>query len=172
MGGAFGRLAPRDRQSVLHHLAGADSHEERAHFHDGDTQFILTGANLFHVEAALDTIRLGGATDLKRAALRMPNIVSADLHDFDAVLPKDSPISVQGGEVKASLNLDMDMDYWARGAAAARILRSNVLAAGVTIGANTWLDAKLATNPKEKVTNVSDLLLRVRAGTCTWRTRR
>jgi hypothetical protein len=117
-----------------------------------------------HVEAALDTIRLGGATDLKRAALRMPNIVSADLHDFDAVLPKDSPISVQGGEVKAAVSLDMDKDYWARGAVAARILRSKVLAAGVTIGANAWLDAKLAMNPKQKVTNVSDLLLRVRAG--------
>ncbi len=61
-----------------------------------------------HVEAALDTIRLGRGTDLKRAALRMPNIVTADLHDFDAVLPKDSPISVQGGELKASLSLDMD----------------------------------------------------------------
>jgi hypothetical protein len=117
-----------------------------------------------HVEAALDTIRLGGATDLKRAALRMPNIVSADLHDFDAVLPEPSPVSVQGGEAKASLNLDMVKDYWARGAVAARILRSKVLTKGITIGANTWLNANLALNPKQKTANVSDLLFRVRAG--------
>lgn len=118
----------------------------------------------YHVEAALDTIRLSAATDLKRAELRMPNIVSGDLKDFDVVLPKNSPVSVQGGEVKASLNLDMDKDYWARGAVAARILQSKVLAAGLTIGASTWLDANVAINPKQKIINVSDSLLRLRAG--------
>ncbi len=34
----------------------------------------------------------------------------------------------------------------------------------MTVGANTWLDAKVALNPKQKVTNISDLLLRIRAG--------
>jgi hypothetical protein len=117
-----------------------------------------------HVEAALDTIRLGSASDLKRAALRMPSIVSKDLDDLDVVLPKDSPISIQGGEAKASLSLDMDKDYWARGPFEARILRSKVAASGVKIGANAWLDAKLALNPKEKVSNISELLLRIRNG--------
>jgi hypothetical protein len=117
-----------------------------------------------HVEAALDTIRLGSATDLKRAALRMPNIASNDLGDLDVVLPKDSPLSIQGGEAKASLSLDMDETYWARGPLEARILRSKLAAAGVDLGANTWLDAKLALNPKQKVTNVSDLLVRIRNG--------
>jgi hypothetical protein len=117
-----------------------------------------------HVEAALDTIRLGGATDLKRAALRMPNVVSKDLGDLDAVFPKGSAISVQGGEAKASVSLDMDHAYWARGPLQARILRSRLAAAGVELGANTWLDAKLELNPKQKVTNVSDLLVRIRNG--------
>lgn len=117
-----------------------------------------------HLEAALDTIRLGSGSDLKRATLRMPSILSADLDDLDVVLPKDSPISIQGGEAKASLSLDMDKDYWARGPLAARILRSRVDAAGVRLGANTWLDAQLALNPKQKVTNVTDLLLRIRNG--------
>lgn len=117
-----------------------------------------------HVEAALDTIRLGGATDLKRGALRMPQIISDDLDDLDVVLPKDSPISIQGGEAKASLSLDMDHEYWARGPLSLRILRSKLKAAGVNLGANTWLDAKLEMNPEQKVTKVSDLLMRVRNG--------
>lgn len=116
------------------------------------------------VEAALDTIRLGGATDLKRAALRMPNIVSADLDDLGVLLPTASPLSVQGGEAKASVSLDMDKDYWARGPLMLRVLRSKVEASGVKAGANTWLDAKLALNPKQRIAQVTDLLLRLRAG--------
>ena len=115
-----------------------------------------------HVEAALDTIRLGGATDLKRAALRMPKIMSSDLDDLDAVLPAGSTLSFKGGEANASLKLDMDKDYWARGPLEAKILRSDVSAAAIRIGANTWLDAKLELNPKRKISTVHDLLLRVR----------
>lgn len=117
-----------------------------------------------HVEAALDTIRLGSATDLKRAALRMPNVSSADLGDLDVVLPKDSAISIKGGEARASLSLDMDKDYWARGPLEAQLLRSKLVAAGVALGANTWLDAKLALNPKEKLSTATDVLLRLRSG--------
>jgi hypothetical protein len=116
------------------------------------------------VEAALDTIRLGRATDLKRAALRLPDITTSDLADFDVLLPKDSPISVRGGEAKASLRLDMDKDYWARGPLKAELLRSKVEGAGVIVGANTWLDADLALNPKRKIANISELMLRVRNG--------
>jgi hypothetical protein len=115
-----------------------------------------------HVEAALDTIRLGGATDLKRAALRLPSIVSSDLDDLDAVLPEGSALSVKGGEAKASLKLDMDKDYWARGPLEAQILRSDLRAAGVRIGANTWLDGKLELNPKRKISTIHDLTLRIR----------
>jgi hypothetical protein len=117
-----------------------------------------------HVEAALDTIRLGSATELKRAALRMPHIVSSDLDDLDVILPKDSPISMQGGEAKASLSLDMDKDYWARGPLEAQILRSKLVGSGITVGANTWLDAQLAVNPKRKIARISELLLRIRNG--------
>ena len=117
-----------------------------------------------HVEAALDTIRLGGATDLKRAALRMPKIISTDLDDLDVVLSDPSPVSFKGGEAKASLSLDMDGDYWATGPLKAEILRVQAKGAGVAVGANTWLDAKIRTNPKQKVSTIEDLSLRVRAG--------
>lgn len=116
------------------------------------------------VEAALDTIRLGRATDLKRAALRMPDITSSDFDDFDVLLPKDSAVSVQGGEAKASLNLDVDKDYWAKGALKANLVRSKLEGAGVTVGANAWLDADVALNPKKKIANISQLMFRVRNG--------
>lgn len=117
-----------------------------------------------HVEAALDTIRLGAATDLKRAALRMPNIVSNDLDDLDVVLSEPAPVSFKGGEAKASLSLDMDHDYWARGPLKAEILRTKAAAAGVNVGANVWLDAKLRANPKQREGNIEDVSLRVRNG--------
>lgn len=115
-----------------------------------------------HVEAALDTIRLGGATDLKRGALRMPNILSSDLDDLDAVLPEGSAVTVKGGEAKAALALDVDKDYWARGPLRAQILRSDVRAAGVRVGANSWLETELELNPKQKIGILRDLSLRVR----------
>jgi hypothetical protein len=117
-----------------------------------------------HVEAALDTIRLGGSTDLKRAALRFPNIVSTDLDDLDVVLGDDSPLTMKGGEAKASLDLDVDENYWARGPLKAQIIRSQAQVAGVTLGANTWLDAQVEVNPKEKINRVDDMLLRIRNG--------
>lgn len=118
----------------------------------------------YHVEAALDTIRLGGATDLKRAALRMPNIVSNDLDDFDVVLPEPSSLSIKGGEATASLSLDMDKDYWITGPIKAAIKSSKATLAGVDMGANLGLDANARINPKQRSNNLEDLKLRVRAG--------
>jgi hypothetical protein len=117
-----------------------------------------------HVEAALDTIRLGGATDLKRAALRMPKIVSGDLDDFDVLLPEGSELSVKGGEATASLDLAMDKDYWITGPIKARIIRTKATVAGVELGANTWLDAQARVNPKQNHHGLENLKLRVRAG--------
>lgn len=117
-----------------------------------------------HLEAALDTIRLGGATDLKRGTLRMPNIVSVDLDDFDVLLPEASALSVKGGEATASLDLAIDKDYWITGPVKARIIRSQATAAGVGLGANTWLDARARINPKQNQSSLEDLKLRVRAG--------
>lgn len=114
------------------------------------------------VEAALDTIRLGSATDLKRAALRMPNIVSTDLDDLDVLFSDPSPVSVKGGEAKASLSLDMDEDYWAKGPLKAEILRTQASVAGVDLSGNTWLDAGVRINPKQKHNSLEDLSVRVR----------
>jgi hypothetical protein len=101
---------------------------------------------------------------LKRAALRMPSIVSKDLDDFAAVLPDDSKVQVKAGEAKASLFLDMDKDYWATGPLKAEILRAKTLASGVTLSGNTWIDARVRVNPKQKVNSLEDVLLRVRNG--------
>lgn len=115
-----------------------------------------------HVEAALDTIRLGSATDLKRAAVRMPQIVSNDLDDLDVLLPDDSTLKIKAGEAKASLSLDMDGKYWARGPLKAEILRTQLSAAGVEISGNTWLSAEARFNPKLKTNMLEDLIVRLR----------
>lgn len=115
-----------------------------------------------HEEAALDTIRLGRATDLKRAALRMPNIVSTDLDDLNVVFPDASPVAVKGGEAHASVNLDMDEKYWVRGPISAEILRSQLDVAGVQLSGNTWLKAHARLNPKLKTNYLEDLTLRLR----------
>jgi len=115
-----------------------------------------------HEEAALDTIRLGAATDLKRAAVRMPNIVSSDLRDLNVLLPDKSEVSVQGGEAHASINLDMDGKYWVRGPINAEILRAQLNVAGVELSGNTWLKAQARLNPKLKTNYLEDLTLRLR----------
>jgi len=117
-----------------------------------------------HLEAALDTIRLGRGTDLKRGALRFPEIVSKDLDDLEVLLSDASSVRFQGGEAKASLNLDVDHDYWVKGRLKAEVLRTEATVAGVTLGANTWLDATVKLNPKQKLNSLEDLSLRVRNG--------
>jgi len=115
-----------------------------------------------HEEAALDTIRLGAATDLKRAALRMPNIVSSDLHDLNVLFPDKTPVVVQGGEAHASVNLDMDGKYWVRGPISAEILRAQLNVAGVELSGNTWLKAQARLNPKTKTNYLEGVTLRMR----------
>ena len=115
-----------------------------------------------HEEAALDTIRLGGATDLKRLSVRMPNIVSKDLKDLGVLLPETSPVSVQAGEAKASLSLDMGPDYWAQGPVQVAITGTKLKVAGVSLSGNTWLDARARLNPKLKVSSVEGLSVRMR----------
>lgn len=117
-----------------------------------------------HAEAALDTIQLGRGSDLKRAQLLLPNIVSNDLDDLDVVLGDAPPLSMKGGEAKASVRLDMDKDYWARGPIKAQIIRSKTDVSGVQLGANMWLDAEAKLNPKLKTSSIENLLLRIRNG--------
>jgi hypothetical protein len=99
-------------------------------------------------EVALDTIKLSGSTKLKRASLRMPSIVSVDLDDLAAVLPQDAPIAVKGGEARASLSLDMDKDYWARGPIKATIEGTKLDVAGIQLALNTSFQARAKLNPK------------------------
>jgi hypothetical protein len=115
-----------------------------------------------HAEAALDTIRLGSATDLKRAALRMPQIISKDLDDLGVFLADDSKLQVKAGEAKASVSLDMDGKYWVRGPIKAEVLRTELSASGVEISGNTWLSAEARFNPKLKTNILEDLVVRLR----------
>lgn len=115
-----------------------------------------------HVEAALDTIRLGSTTDLKRAAVRMPQIVSKDLDDLGVLLGDDSKIKIKAGEAKASVSLDMDGKYWVRGPIKAEVLRAELAAGGVEISGNTWLTAEARFNPKLRTNMLEDLIVRLR----------
>jgi hypothetical protein len=115
-----------------------------------------------HEEAALDTIRLGAATDLKRARVDMPKIVSTDLDDLGVLFGNDSPLKTQAGEARASVRLDMDGKYWARGPISAEILRAKLNAAGVELSGNTWLKAQARFNPKLKTNMLEDLIIRMR----------
>ncbi len=115
-----------------------------------------------HEEAALDSVRLGGATDFKRAALRMPSIVSTDLKDLGVLLPDNAPVKIAAGEAHASARLDMDGKYWIHGPISAEILRSQLNVAGVNVSGNTWLKAEARLNPKLKTDYLEDVVLRLR----------
>jgi hypothetical protein len=114
-----------------------------------------------HEEAQLDTIQLSKATDLKHALLRMPQIVSVDLHHLPAVLADTPPLEMKG-ELHASLNLDMDHEYWARGPFHATTKGLHVAGGGIAIDSNLKLDTALELNPKLKVNRLQKFVLRVR----------
>ena len=114
-----------------------------------------------HEEAQLDTIQLSKSTDLKRALLRMPKIVSVDLRDLPAVLT-DPPAFDLKGELHASLNLDMDHEYWTEGRLHAVTKGLQTSASGVTADANMKLDSELRFNPKLKVNMLQKFVLRTR----------
>lgn len=113
-------------------------------------------------EAKLDTIQLSGATDLKSASVRMPNITTVDLDDLPAVLLPGTPVSIKGGVTTASLNLDMDHEYWVRGPLTAQVKDIALNAAGVHVAGNMKLDTELRFNPKLKTNQVQNMTLAMR----------
>lgn len=113
-------------------------------------------------EAQLDTIQLSRATDLKAASIRMPDIRSVDLRDLPAVLPEGAPIVVHGGEARASLRLDMDEKFWARGPLHTTVKDVDLEAARLRFGANLELRSELRFNPKERIFRAEDVAFRVR----------
>jgi len=91
----------------------------------------------------------------------MPKIVSVDLRDLPAVLT-DPPAFDLKGELHASLNLDMDHEYWTEGRLHAVTKGLQTSASGVTADANMKLDSELRFNPKLKVNMLQKFVLRTR----------
>jgi len=114
-----------------------------------------------HEEAQLDTIQLSKSTDLKKALLRMPKIVSVDLRDLPAVVA-EHPAFEMKGELNAALNLDMDHEYWTQGRLHAVTKELQVSGSGLTANANLQLDSELRFNPKLKVNTLQKFALRTR----------
>lgn len=113
-------------------------------------------------EAALDTIKLSGATDLRRAAVRMPKIVSVDLDDMDVLFGEGAPVDVRAGELHGAVNLTMDEEYWVRGPMEFRVDGLKMEAAGVRIHGNTRLEGKARVNPKQKANLLENFALELR----------
>lgn len=113
-------------------------------------------------EAVFDSIQLSGASHLKRAEPRLPNIVSTDLDDLGAVMPEGVPLNVRGGTAKASLRLDMDENFWIRGPVELALADLDLVLAGVAISGDTKLETKLRMNPKQKFTALESMALALR----------
>ena len=114
-----------------------------------------------HEEAELDTIQLSKSTDLKKALVRMPKIVSVDLADLPAVLADDPKMKMKG-EVQGFLNLDMDHEYWAQGLFHAATKGLHVEGSDVAVDANVKFDSELRFNPKRKINMLQKMVLRTR----------
>lgn len=68
-----------------------------------------------HQQAVLKSRQIGSLMALRRARLNFPHVTSSDLGDIDAVLPEQSPVHLNRGTARASLALDVDENYVARG---------------------------------------------------------
>ncbi len=113
-------------------------------------------------DVALDRIRLSGATKLKRAAISLPTIVSADLDDLGALLPAGTPYRSRSGEFRASAHLEMDQNYQTRGPIEAFIDGADFTVAGVQIRGNTAFTAQANMNPKHENYLIDSVVLSLR----------
>ena len=66
------------------------------------------------------------------------------------------------GELHASLNLDMDHEYWTQGRFHAATKGLHVAGSGVAVDANLKLDTELRFNPKLKINMLQKFVLRTR----------
>jgi hypothetical protein len=123
-------------------------------------------------EVRLDTIQLSRSTDLKGASVRMPTVRSVDLRDLPVVLPEGAPIEVKNGNLRGSLQLDMDEKYWASGPVEVEIGDLALEALGLEFGANLKLESKLRFNPKQKANHADELSFTLRDGTMSGGTRK
>ena len=114
-----------------------------------------------HEEAQLDTIQLSKATDLQHASVRMPKIVSTDLRDLPVVFGDSFPLKTSG-ELHASLSLDMDHEYWARGPLNATIDQLHTDGSGVRAEGKVKLQTQLRFNPKRKVSLLESTVFTLR----------
>ncbi len=113
-------------------------------------------------EAKLDTIQLSRSTDLKAASVRMPNIVCSDLKDVPAVLAPDGPVKIKSGTANASLNLDMDHEYWAHGPLTTTTKDLDLDVAGVDVASNVKLSTEVRLNPKLKTNLLQNMAFTLR----------
>jgi len=114
-----------------------------------------------HEEAQLDTIQLSKSTDLQHALLRMPKIVSVDLQDLAPVLAGDLPLKMKG-ETHASLELDMDHEYWVQGPLKAKTKGLQLEAAGVKLAGTMDFQSQLRFNPKRQLNMMQSVVLSMR----------
>jgi len=113
-------------------------------------------------EAALDRVKLSGATKVERGSVRMPSITSVDLHDLEVVLPEDAGVDVQAGRADGSLSLDMDDQYWLRGPLQLALHGLKLNAAGVDVASEVTLRSRVELNPKLGRERLEDLALSLR----------
>jgi hypothetical protein len=115
-----------------------------------------------HFEGALDSLRLTGESRFERAELRLPRISSADLRDLGVVLPESWPLAMHGGKLASSLTLQVDRDWWARGASRIELTGYGLTVAGVSVGGNLTYEAQLELNARQGVYRLQDSKLQLR----------
>jgi hypothetical protein len=115
-----------------------------------------------HFEGALDSLRLSGGSRFERAELRLPRITSADLRDLGVVLQESWPLEMHGGKLVTSLTLQVDRDWWARGASSVQLTGYGLTVAGISVGGNLTYEAQLELNLGLGVYRLNDSKLQLR----------
>ena len=107
-------------------------------------------------EATLKSTQIGSGMALRRALIDLPVIQSRDLADLDGALEKGSPLSVQSGTARASLKLDVDENYVARGPFSMRMDGVKMRLFGVDLGTDARAYTGIVFDLKKKRTTLSD----------------
>jgi hypothetical protein len=106
--------------------------------------------------ATLKSTQIGSKAALRSARVDLPDIQTADLDDLDAAFAPGTPFSAQAGTARASLHLDVDENYVAKGPFRLRADGTKFQVAGVNLGTDARLQTELRYDLKRKHTTLED----------------
>jgi hypothetical protein len=122
---------------------------------------VSVGIHGHEQDVSLKSRQIGSLAALQHARASFPTIVSDDLGDLDALLPERSPLRIDRGSARASVELEVDDRYRVRGPIRLGIEQAKLRAAGIDLGGKLEARARASVDLKSKRSALRNLSLKL-----------